>query len=272
MTARLSDNLIRGQDNAPLDDGDALTLRRITKRFGQFTAVDNLDLCVRKGELFAFLGPNGAGKTTTIKMLAGLLTPDSGSIYVWGLPMSRKARQAKAHLAYVPDEPFLYEKLTAREFLEFVGRMYGIDADLRRERMNRLIRQLDVWPFLDQLAESYSHGMKQRTVLAAALLHAPHVLVIDEPLVGLDPKTVRTVKNLMREITASGGAVFMSTHTLEVAENIADRIGIIHRGRLIAVGTLDELRSAATRSSSLEEIFLSLTADEQDAAPETIPL
>ena len=259
------------EHNASLD-GIALALVSVTKRFGAFTAVDHLDLSVRKGELFAFLGPNGAGKTTTIKMLAGLLTPDSGSIHVWGLPMSREARQAKSHLAYVPDEPFLYEKLTAREFLDFVGQMYGMDARLRQERMDRLIRQLEMWPFLDKLTESYSHGMKQRTVLAAALLHSPRVLIIDEPLVGLDPKTVRTVKGLMREITASGGAVFMSTHTLEVAENIADRIGIIHRGRLIAVGTLDELRSQARQSSSLEEIFLSMTADEQDAAPETIPI
>jgi len=260
------------QDTAaePSED-DALVLELVTKRFGDFTAVDRLDLRVRKGELFAFLGPNGAGKTTTIKMIAGLLRPDSGTIRVWGYPMAGEARQAKAHLAYVPDEPFLYEKLTAREFLEFVGQMYGMPPDVRRQRTDTLIRRLEIAPFLDQLAESFSHGMKQRTVLAAALLHEPRVLVIDEPLVGLDPKTVRTVKNLMRELTASGGAVFMSTHTLEVAENIADRIGIIHRGRLIAVGTLDELRREARRSSSLEEIFLSLTAEEEDASPETIP-
>jgi ABC-2 type transport system ATP-binding protein len=248
----------------------ALALQRVSKRFGDFTAVDGLDLCVPRGELFAFLGPNGAGKTTTIKMVAGLLKPDSGAIHVWGHPMIGEARQAKAQLAYVPDEPFLYEKLTAREFLEFVGQMYDTGTD-HRQRTQELVRQLEITPFLDQLAESFSHGMKQRVVLAAALLHRPRVLIIDEPLVGLDPRTVRTVKDLMRELTDSGGAVFMSTHTLEVAESIADRIGIIHRGRLIAVGSLEELRREARKRSSLEEIFLSLTADEEDASPETIP-
>ena len=248
-----------------------IELTEVTKRFGDFTAVDTLSLQVRAGELFAFLGPNGAGKTTTIKIIAGLLTPDRGTVRVCGHPMGRDGRLAKAQLAYVPDQPFLYDKLTGREFLEFVGQMYGLDRHVSNQRSAELIERLKMGAFLDQLAESYSHGMKQRTVLAAALLHDPAVLVIDEPMVGLDPKTVRTVKDLMNEITRTDRTVFMSTHTLAVAEAVADRIGIIHHGRLIAAGTLDELRRHAERTASLEDIFLDLTSDEEDASPETVP-
>jgi ABC-2 type transport system ATP-binding protein len=249
----------------------AIELREVTKKFGDFTAVDGLSLDVRRGELFAFLGPNGAGKTTTIKMIAGLLTADRGTIHVCGHLMGRDGRAAKAQLAYVPDEPFLYEKLTGREFLDFVGQMYGLTPEATQRRTAGLIRRLEMAPFLDQLTESYSHGMKQRTVIAAALLHEPAILVIDEPLVGLDPKTVRTVKDLMREMIRAGRSIFMSTHTLEVAEHLADRIGIIRHGKLVAVGTLAELQQRAAHSSSLEEIFLTLTADDTDESPETIP-
>jgi len=251
----------------------AIKLTEVTKRYGDFTAVDRLNLDVREGELFAFLGPNGAGKTTTIKMIAGLLIADTGTIEVCGHPMGQDGRLAKARLAYVPDEPFMYDKLTAQEFLDFVGQMYGLDREQYRMRSQGLIERLEMAHFLDQLAEGFSHGMKQRTVLAAALLHEPKVLVIDEPMVGLDPKTVRTVKNLMREMIQAGGTVFMSTHTLEVAEAVADRIGIIHHGHLVAVGTLEELRAQASKSDSLEDIFLRLTADEQqNGAMETIPV
>ncbi len=251
---------------------DAVRIEHVTKRFGDKVAVNDLSLCVRAGELFAFLGPNGAGKTTTIKMIAGLLAPDEGSIAVCGHPMARDGQEAKAQLAYVPDLPFLYDKLTGREFIDFVGEMYGLarrDIDARRER---LARRLGMTDFLGQLTDTYSHGMKQKTVLAAALLHEPKVLVIDEPLVGLDPRTVRTVKDLFVELKNAGAAVFMSTHTLEVAEAVADRIGIIHRGRLVACGTLAEIRAEAARSGSLEEIFLALTADPEDAHAETIPV
>jgi len=250
---------------------NTIEMTDVTKRYGDFTAVDGLTLEVHEGELFAFLGPNGAGKTTTIKMIAGLLIPDRGSVRVCGHLMGRDGRQAKARLAYVPDQPFLYDKLTGREFLEFVGQMYGLQRATLQARCGKLIERLEMGVFLDQLTESYSHGMKQRTVLAGALLHEPKVLVIDEPMVGLDPRTVRTVKDLMNEMTAAGAAVFMSTHTLEVAEAVADRIGIIHHGRLIAVGTLQELRTQAARSDSLEDIFLSLTADERNGSAETIP-
>jgi ABC-2 type transport system ATP-binding protein len=249
----------------------AIAIQDVTKRYDDFAAVDRLSLEVEEGELFAFLGPNGAGKTTTIKMLVGLLLPDEGRIHVCGHPMGQDSRQAKARIAYVPDQPFLYEKLTGREFLDFVGQMYGLDEAERERRIQQLTKRLDTDDFLDQLTESYSHGMKQRVVLCAALLHEPALLVIDEPMVGLDPKTVRAVKNLMGEMTGEGRTVFMSTHTLEVAEAVADRIGIINHGRLIAVGTLDELRQQASQSNTLEDIFLELTAEKEDAARETIP-
>jgi ABC-2 type transport system ATP-binding protein len=249
----------------------AIELHEVTKRYGEFTAVDGLSLEVGEGQLFAFLGPNGAGKTTTIKMITGLLMADAGEIRVCGHAMGRDGRQAKAQMAYVPDQPFLYEKLTGREFLEFVGQMYGLDAPTLRARSKALIDRLEMGSFLDQLTESYSHGMKQRTVLAASLLHEPKLLVIDEPMVGLDPRTVRTVKDILWEMTSRGGTVFMSTHTLEVAEAVADRIGIIHRGKLAVVGTLEDLKAHASRDESLEDIFLRLTADQANGHAETIP-
>jgi len=249
----------------------AIQLDNVTKRYGAVTAVDRLQLDIAQGELFVFLGPNGAGKTTTIKMIAGLLLPDSGTITVCGHPLGRDGRLAKSQLAYVPDEPFLYDKLSGREFLDFVAQMYGLTPNLQRARLHQLTDRLEIGGWLDQLCESYSHGMKQRIVLAAALLHDPHVLVTDEPMVGLDPKTVRTVKDLMKEMTRSGRTVFMSTHTLEVAQALADRIGIIHRGQLVAIGRLDELRNQTVRNDSLEDIFLRLTTEKDDATAETIP-
>ena len=237
----------------------AISLYGVRKCYGRKVAVDNLTLRIRRGELFAFLGPNGAGKTTTIKMIVGLLRPNVGTVEVCGYGLGGNGLAAKAQLAYVPDQPFLYDRLTGREFLYFVAEMYGIPDPVRDRRLESLIRALDISEFLDQLTESYSHGMKQKVVLAAALLHDPTVLVIDEPMVGLDPRTIRTVKNLFVQHTKRGGTIFMSTHTLDIAEALADRIGIIHRGKLIAVGTLDELRTQARRHHSLEEIFLQLT-------------
>jgi len=234
-------------------------ISNVTKCYGRLRAVDDVSFDVRAGEVFAFLGPNGAGKTTTIKMLAGLLRPDAGSIEVCGFNVLTDGRRAKAWMAYVPDEPFLYEKLTAREFLGFVGQMYAIPPAVARERERFYMDRLQVNGFADQLTEGYSHGMKQRVVLTAALLHEPRVLVVDEPMVGLDPRTVRTVKELFRKRAEEGGAVFMSTHTLDVAESIADRIAIINHGRIIACGTLEELRAAAATEHRLEDIFLELT-------------
>jgi ABC-2 type transport system ATP-binding protein len=237
----------------------SIVLDHVTKCYGRLRAVDDISLHVLPGEVFAFLGPNGAGKTTTIKMMTGLLAPDAGRIEVCGFAMSSDARAAKARLAYVPDQPFLYQKLSAREFLSFVGQMYELDADLCLERANQYMALLDVTRFADQLAESYSHGMKQRVVLAAALMHDPQVLVVDEPMVGLDPRTVRIVKDIFRQRAAAGRTVFMSTHTLDVAESIAHRIAIIHQGRIVACGTLDELKARAAREHRLEDIFLELT-------------
>ena len=237
----------------------AIVLAGVRKSSGRTVAVRNLSLEIPRGELFAFIGPNGAGKTTTIKMIVGLLRPDDGFVQVCGHPIGSNGLAAKARLAYVPDQPFIYDKLTGREFLYFVAEMFGIPTLQRDRKLEALIRRLDIGEFLDHLTESYSHGMKQKVVLAAAMLHDPAVLVIDEPMVGLDPRTVRSVKNLFTEHTRGGGTIFMSTHTLDIAESLADRIGIIHRGELIAVGTLDQLKTQARREHSLEDVFLQLT-------------
>ena len=237
----------------------AIGLRDVRKSYGRHLAVKGVTLEVPRGEVFAFLGPNGAGKTTTIKMIVGLLRPDSGDVVVCGYHLGNNGLAAKAQLAYVPDQPFLYEKLTGREFLYFVAEMYQLSRAERDRTLAELIRRLDAAEYLDQLTESYSHGMKQKVVLAAALLHRPALLVIDEPMVGLDPRSVREVKDLLKEHTRAGGTVFMSTHTLDIAESLADRIGIINHGKLVAVGTLAELRQTARREHSLEEIFLTLT-------------
>ena len=240
----------------------AIELEAVVKRFGSTVAVNGVSFSVAAGEVFAFLGPNGAGKTTTIKMLAGLLRPQEGKVCVCGQDMSTDGLAAKSRLAYVPDQPFLYDKLTGREFLSFVARMYGISAQRRDELLSRLTTRFQMEGFLDQMTESYSHGMKQKVVLASALLHEPEVLLIDEPMVGLDPRTVREVKDLFVEHARRAGTVFLSTHTLNVAEDVADRIGIINRGQLVALGTMPELRALADRQSTLEEVFLHLTEEQ----------
>ncbi len=241
------------------DDSPAVSLQGVRKCYGSKVAVDNLTLTLQRGELFAFLGPNGAGKTTTIKMIVGLLQPNIGEVRVCGHHIGTNGLAAKAQLAYVPDQPFLYEKLTGREFLYFVAEMYNLTIAQRDERIANLMARLDFSEYIDHLTENYSHGMKQKVVLAAALLHEPTVLVIDEPMVGLDPRSIRTVKELFVERTRAGGSVFMSTHTLDIAEAVADRIGIIHHGKLVAMGTLDELKARARQEHSLEEIFLGMT-------------
>lgn len=240
-----------------------IRFENVTRRYGEKVAVADLALRVPPGELFAFLGPNGAGKTTTIRMLVGLLRPTLGKVNVCGHDTVAETRQAVGCLGYVPDEPHLYEKLSGREFLEFVAEMRGLRRREVAEAIELQTRQFDLGDFLDDLIESYSHGMRQRLVFASALLHNPPVLVVDEPMVGLDPRSVRLVKDLMRTRATSGMSVFMSTHTLDIAEEIADRIGIIDRGRLIFLGTLSELREARSRQeSSLEQLFLELTAED----------
>jgi ABC-2 type transport system ATP-binding protein len=232
----------------------------VTRTYGQKVAVAGLDLVVPRGELFAFLGPNGAGKTTSIKMLVGLLRPTSGRVRVCGFDVVTQTREANRRLGFVPDEPYLYDKLSGREFLEFITSMYGLSPQVGRERIEREIANFRLADFVDDLAESYSHGMKQRLVFAAALLHDPEVLVLDEPMVGLDPRSARMVKDLLQERSQEGMTIFMSTHTLGLAEEIADRIGIVVHGRMRCVGTLAELkRELAFEGTSLEQLFLEVT-------------
>jgi ABC-2 type transport system ATP-binding protein len=234
-------------------------LQHVSKAFGPKTAVSDVSLELYAGEVFAFLGPNGAGKTTTLRITTGLLRPDRGEVQLCGHDVARADRLAKEALAYIPDEPFIYEKLTGREFLQFTWEMYGVPPSVADQRLTELTARLSMGEFLDQLAETYSHGMKQRVALAAALIHAPRVLVVDEPMVGLDPRTIRIAKDMFRELASRGGTVLMSTHTLDIAEQMADRIGIIHHGRLTALGSLQELQRQAALDGRLEDVFLHLT-------------
>jgi ABC-2 type transport system ATP-binding protein len=236
-----------------------IQLDRVTKQYGLKTAVSELSLEVRAGELFAFLGPNGAGKTTTIKMLCGLLFPTSGTVRVGGFDLGRDGARARALLSYVPDQPFLYEKLTGREFLQFIADMYGLPRDHARRRVAEVIELFHLEEFVDDLTERYSHGMRQRTVFASALVHEPKVLVVDEPTVGLDPRSVRQLKDLLRRQADGGTTVFLSSHSLDVVQELADRIAIVDRGRLIGCGTLETLRKQAASDGSLEDVFLRLT-------------
>jgi ABC-2 type transport system ATP-binding protein len=238
-----------------------IELDNVSKEYGTKRAVDGLSLHVAAGELFAFLGPNGAGKTTTIKMLCGLLFPTAGRLRIGGHDVQSDGDRARQIISYVPDQPHLYEKLTGREFMEFIRAMYGIDTALGRKRIDEMIELFDLAEFVDDLTERYSHGMKQRTVFAAALLHDPQVLIVDEPTVGLDPKNIRLFKDLLRSRVRDGMTVFMSTHSLDIAEELATRIGIVDHGRLIGLGSLDSLRKQAARDGSLEEVFLTLTEE-----------
>jgi ABC-2 type transport system ATP-binding protein len=246
-----------------------IELRQVTKTFGRKRAVDRLDLEVKAGELFAFLGPNGAGKTTTMKMVCGLLAPSAGSVRVGGVPAS--SQQARQLIAYVPDQPYLYEKLTGREFLRFVVEMYGLEPRRAARRIAELVATFEMDDYIDELCEGYSQGMKQRVVFASALVHEPRALVVDEPLVGLDPRSARIVKDLFVAQARSGVAVLMSTHLLSIAEELADTIGIIDRGRMLLQGTLDEVRERAQMRGPLEDLFLKLTGgDRPRGAPSVL--
>lgn len=236
----------------------------LTKRFGDTVAVDGLTLDVPKGEFFSFLGPNGAGKTTTIKMLVGLLRPTGGKATVGGFDVSTHPVDAKRLIGYIPDHPFLYEKLTGREFLLFVAGLYGMaDRDARR-KADELMETFDISGVGNNLVEDYSHGMRQKLSFCAAFIHDPQVVIVDEPWVGLDPKSTRFVKEFLRQRTRDGLTVFMSTHTLTIAEEVSDRIGIINGGRLLTVGSVGEIKSSRT-AGSLEDVFLEITADDEDA-------
>jgi len=236
-----------------------LCIEHLTKRFGPKTAVDDLSIEIAAGELYAFLGHNGAGKTTTIKCVAGLLRPSGGRVLVDGHDVSAEPLAAKAVLSYVPDQPYLYEKLSGREFLGFVGRLYGMTPAACEEGIAEMLRLFEAEAWADDLAENYSHGMRQRIVISAALLHDPKVIVIDEPMVGLEPRSARTAKQVLRQRVEAGCAILMSTHTLSVAEEVADRIGIIENGRLLVEGTYAELRRTVPSSERLEDLFIELT-------------
>jgi ABC-2 type transport system ATP-binding protein len=232
--------------------------RDLTKRYGDKAVVDHISFKVFGGEIFGFLGPNGAGKTTTIKMIVGLLHPSAGSVRVAGYDVVQQPIQAKAVCGYVPDEPNLYGKLTARELLRFVGDLYNLGRAQATRRSEELLRLFGLAEAAGDTTDSYSHGMRQKTSLASALVHDPRVLILDEPTVGLDPKSARLIKDILRQIANRGAAVMLSTHILEIAQNMCDRIGIISQGKLIAAGTMEELQRAQGEGS-LEDIFLSLT-------------
>ena len=237
-----------------------IELHDLVKKYGSFTAVDGVSLHVMPGEIHGFLGPNGAGKTTTIRMIAGLLRPTSGRILVNGHDLATSPEAAKASLGFIPDRPFIYEKLTAGEFLRFHAGLYGMDGGRGKTRTQEMLELFELGRWEHELVESFSHGMKQRLVMSAAFLHRPPAVLVDEPMVGLDPRGARLIKEVFRRMSAHGVAILMSTHTLEVAQEMCDRISIILKGRMIARGTVDELRQmAGSEDEQLTPVFLKLT-------------
>ncbi|MGH7636678.1 MAG: ABC transporter ATP-binding protein [Gemmatimonadaceae bacterium] len=239
-----------------------IKLIQLTKKYGEFTAVNGIDLEVPRGELFGFLGPNGAGKTTTLRMIAGILRPTGGRVEIGGVDIAKDPVVAKMKLGFIPDRPFIYEKLTGGEFLTFVAGLYDQKGSSVEHRARELLALFDLEEWRDELVESYSHGMRQKLIISSAFVHRPEVIVVDEPMVGLDPKAARILKDLFREYCNRGYTIMMSTHTLEVAEAMCDRIGIIQNGRIRAHGTMAELQQhAAGGGSGLEDIFLKLTGD-----------
>ncbi|MFA6583995.1 MAG: ABC transporter ATP-binding protein [Elusimicrobiaceae bacterium] len=248
-----------------------IEIENLTKKFGDLTAVKNINLTIKPGEIFGFLGPNGAGKTTTVKILSGLMYPTAGRAAVAGFDIVKQAEQAKRQLALVPDEPFVYPKLTGLEFLYFIGDLYSVDRRTQEKEMPELLELFDLSGVKGELLESYSHGMRQKLVLASVLLRKPKVLLLDEPMVGLDPKSARQVKHILKGLADGGTTIFMCTHILEIAEKLCTRIGIMYSGEIIQMGTIEELREksgsplidSTGRRVSLEDIFLSLTAGDE---------
>ena len=248
----------------------AVELLQLHKRFGDKQAVRSLDLTIPRGEFFCFLGPNGAGKTTTIKMMTGLVRPTSGTARIGGFDTAENPIEARRLLGYVPDTPFLYDKLTGREFLRFVAGLYQIPEQTFAELSEFYLELFEIAAVADQLIENYSHGMRQKLSFAACFVHQPEVVVVDEPWVGLDPKNIHRVKSFLREQARDAGlTVFMSTHTLSIAEEVADRIGIIRRGQLVSLGTVDEIKDLSEHPGSLEDVFLELTAEDEEEALRT---
>ena len=239
-----------------------IKLVNLAKHYDRLAAVDSLNLEVPAGEIFGFLGPNGAGKTTTIRVMMGILKPTSGQVLLGGYDVERQPEQAKAISGFIPDRPFIYEKLSGLEFLEFVGKLHRVESVRLERRILELLERFELVRWKDELVESYSHGMKQRLVVCASLIHEPRILVVDEPMVGMDPKGARKLKDLFRSLSEQGTTVFLSTHSIGVAEEVCHRIGIIQRGRLIACGTMADLYARAqTKQGNLESVFLELTQD-----------
>jgi ABC-2 type transport system ATP-binding protein len=239
-----------------------IELKSLTKKYSNYKAVDDLNLFVKKGEIFGFIGPNGAGKTTTIKMIGGILAPSAGTVHIAGIDIQQEPEKAKSKIGFIPDRPYLYEKLTGREFLKFTADLYGVPDDRFNHKAQQNLEMFSLADWSDDLIESYSHGMKQRLIMSAALLHDPEVIIVDEPMVGLDPMAIIMVKDLFKRLAQKGVTVFMSTHTLAVAEDICERIGVIHKGQLIASGTTADLqREANVTDAALERVFLTLTAN-----------
>ena len=237
-----------------------IELKDLTKKYGEFQAVHDLNLSINKGEVFGFIGPNGAGKTTTIKMMGGILEPTNGTVTIAGIDMQTEPEKAKSKIGFIPDRPYLYEKLTGMEFLRFTADLYGVSEETFEATALKTLKDFSLGDWADELVESYSHGMKQRLIMSAALLHDPEVIIVDEPMVGLDPAAIIMVKKLFRTLAQKGVTVFMSTHTLKVAEDTCDRIGVINKGSLIAMGTTSELqRETNVTEADLEQVFLSLT-------------
>ena len=250
-----------------LEGSPALQCVGLVKRFGSLTAVAGLDLCIPRGQLYAFLGPNGAGKTTSLRLISGLLRPDAGEVRIHGRALHLDPEGAKRPLAYVPDDPLLYGRLRPREHLEFVAALWSMSAAEARPRAEELLQTLGLWEKRGEYIDTLSRGMKQKLSLAAALLHSPSLMLLDEPLTGLDAAAARQVKDLLLSFVQGGGTVVLTTHILEVAERLAERVGIIHGGRLHAEGTLEELRTSSGRSQgTLEEIFLQLTGEPSSPA------
>ena len=241
-----------------------IEISNLTKRYGNMTAISDMNLTIPSGQFFGFLGPNGAGKTTTIKTIVGLLKPTSGTVKVDGIDVQANPIAAKRVVGFIPDKPFIYEKLTGREVLHFVAGLYEVEPSLVDERIDQLLDMFELSDWKDELVESYSHGMRQKIVMSTALIHQPKVIVVDEPMVGLDPKGARQVKKIFKELCDQGTTIFMSTHTLEIAEQMCDYIAIIQKGRIIAQGTISELRvTAHTGFTKLEDIFLELTGGQE---------